>query len=165
MPRCSGVSRTFADFSAGDRLVSKTQKISKAEIVAFARKFDPQSAHLKARPKGESLLGEMSASGWQTASISMRLFVEMMEVTGGMIGVAVDRLRWPRAVRPGDVLRVEIKILSTRLSRKRPGYGILRYRCITRNQEDEIVQRFLATAILPAPPAAARAKRKRTTGR
>ena len=80
----------------------------------------------------------------------MRLFVEMMEVTGGMIGVAVDGLRWPRAVRPGDSLRVEIKILAARLSTKRPGYGVLRYRCITRNQEDEIVQRFLATAILPA---------------
>ncbi len=118
--------------------------------MAFARQFDPQAFHLKTKPKEESLLGGIAASGWQTAAISMRLFVEMMQVTGGMIGVAVDGLRWPRAVRPGDSLRVEIKILAARLSTKRPGYGVLRYRCVTRNQEDEIVQRFLATAILPA---------------
>jgi acyl dehydratase len=154
------VARTFADFSVGDRLVSKIQKISKTEIMAFARQFDPQAFHLRTKPKEESLLGGIAASGWQTAAISMRLFVDMMEVTGGMIGVAVDGLRWPRAVRPGDSLRVEIKILAARLSTRRPGYGVLRYRCITRNQEDEIVQRFLATAILPAGQAPNRSKKK-----
>ncbi len=153
------MARTFADFSVGDRLVSKTQKISKAEIIAFARQFDPQAFHLKT--KEESLLGGIAASGWQTAAISMRLFVEMMEVTGGMIGVAVDGLRWPRPVRPGDILKVEIKILKARLSNKRPGFGILRYRCITLNQEGEIVQRFLATAILPAKQSSSRSSGRR----
>jgi acyl dehydratase len=65
---------------------------------------------------------------------------------------------------------VEIKILAARLSTKRPGYGVLRYRCITRNQENEIVQRFLATAILHAREGPNRSekkerKRKRGSGR
>jgi acyl dehydratase len=144
------MAKTIEDFSVGERLVSKQQQISKEDIVAFARQYDPQAAHLKSKPKGETLLGGMAASGWQTASISMRLFVETMQVNGAMIGVAVDGLRWPKPVRPGDSLRVEIKILVARPSTKRPQFGVLRYSCITRNQENEIVQRFRATAILPA---------------
>ena len=155
--------RAFADFAVGDRFVSGSQKISKREIIAFARDYDPQAAHLKNKPKGDTLLGGIASSGWQTAAISMRLFVETMNVDGAMIGVAVDGLRWPKPVRPGDALRVEIKILAARQSRKRPEFGLIRYRCITRNQEDEIVQRYIATAILPVARGKA-LKRARKTG-
>ncbi len=156
MPRSSAVSRSFADFAAGDRLVSGSYRITEKEIIAFAREFDPQRVHLEPGAKKQGLLGGLAASGWQTASISMRLFVETMQVKGAMIGVAIDGLRWPKPVRPGDDLRIEIRILRTRRSTKRPEFGIIRYRCLTKNQDDEIVQRFLATAILPvkkAPPA------------
>ncbi|MGI8431586.1 MAG: MaoC family dehydratase [Chthoniobacterales bacterium] len=155
--------RTFADFAVGDRFVSDSKKISKHEIIAFAREYDPQAAHLETKPKGDTLLGGLASSGWQTAAISMRLFVETMNVDGAMIGVAVDGLRWPKPVRPGDALRVEIRILSARSSQKRPEFGLIRYRCITRNQENEIVQRYLATAILPVARGKA-PKRARKTG-
>ena len=152
MPRCSGVSRTFEDFSVGRRLVSASHVISEKEIVEFARQFDPQVAHLEAAGGGESLLGGMAASGWQTAAISMRLFVQTMQVTGGIVGRAVDELRWPAAVRPGDTLRVEIEIVEARLSQSRPGFGIIRYCSLTKNQDDVVVQSFVATAILPRAP-------------
>ena len=157
--------RTFADFAIGDRLVSESRKISKEEIIDFARQYDPQSAHLKSKPKGDTLLGGIASSGWQTAAISMALFVQTMNVDGAMIGVAVDRLHWPKPVRPEDVLRVEIKILAARQSAKRPEFGVIRYRCVTRNQENEIVQRYLATAILPfAGGKGSRPKPKRKNG-
>ncbi|HEY5036441.1 MAG TPA: MaoC family dehydratase [Chthoniobacterales bacterium] len=141
--------RTFEDFPIGGRFVSRSQTISADEIVAFARQFDPQPFHLEANP-ADNLLGGLAASGWQTAGVSMRLFIETMQVDGGIVGRAVDELRWPVAVHPGDVLRVEIEILEARLSKSRPGYGIIRYRSLTRNQREEIVQSFFATALLPA---------------
>ena len=150
MPRCCGVSRTFEDFVVGTRFVSKSQTISSEDIIAFARQFDPQAAHLDPSVGPENLLGGLAASGWQTAAISMRLFVETMQVTGGIVGRAVDELRWPAAVRPGDTLRVELEIVEARLSKSRPGFGIIRYRSLTKNQSDVVVQSFLATAILPA---------------
>lgn len=144
------MSRTFADFHAGDQLVSATHTVTSDEIIAFAQQFDPQPAHLDAAAGDRSLLGGLAASGWQTAAISMRLFIEVMNVGVGMIGVAVDELRWPKPVRPDDKLRVEIEIIETRLSEKRPGFGILRYRSLTKNQNDEVAQSFCATAIVPA---------------
>ena len=143
------MARAFEDFPVGSHFVSRSRAISAAEIVEFAREFDPQPFHLETEP-GENLLGGLAASGWQTAALSMRLFVDTMQVDGGIIGRAVDELRWPAAVRPDDTLRVEIEIVASRLSKSRPGYGIIRYRSVTRNQRDEIVQSFLATAILPA---------------
>jgi acyl dehydratase len=143
------VGRAFEDFPVGSRFVSGLQKISAAEIVEFARRYDPQPFHLASDP-GENLLGGLAASGWQTAAISMRLFIDTMQVEGGIIGRAIDELRWPKPVRPEDVLRVEIEILEARLSQSKPGYGLIRYRSLTLNQSGEVVQSFIALALLPS---------------
>ncbi len=118
-------------------------------MIEFARRYDPQPFHVTL-DAAENLLGGLAASGWQTAAVSMRLFVETMQVEGGIIGRAIDELRWPAPVRPGDTLRVEIEILEARLSHSKPGYGLLRYRSLTKNQDDKVVQSFLALALLPA---------------
>lgn len=144
-----GMGRAFEDFPIGCRLVSETKAISEEEIVEFARRYDPQPFHLETGTSG-NLLGGLAASGWQTASISMRLFVDTMQVESGIIGRAIDELRWPLAVHPGDELRVEIEILEARLSLSKPGFGLIRYRSLTKNQDDKVVQSFIALAILPA---------------
>ena len=142
------MSRTYEDFPVGTRLSSRPEVISAEDMIGFARRYDPQPFHLTTEA-GENLLGGLAASGWFTAAISMRLFVEMMRVKGGIIGRAIDELRWPVAVHPGDVLRVEIEILEARLSQSKPGYGLLRYRSLTKNHEDKVVQSFVAVALLP----------------
>ena len=141
--------RAFEDFPVGSRFASGEQTISAEEIVEFARHYDPQPFHLTSNP-GETLLGGLTASGWQTAAVSMRLFIDTMQVEGGIIGRAIDELRWPAPVHPGDRIRVEIEILEARLSKSKPGYGITRYRSLTLNQDDKVVQSFLALVLLPA---------------
>jgi acyl dehydratase len=140
--------RAYEDFPVGRRLVSGIQTISEEEMIEFARRYDPQPFHLDTSAS-ENLLGGLSASGWQTAAISMRLFIDTMQVEGGIIGRAIDELRWPAPVHPGDSLRVEIEILEARLSQSKPGYGLIRYRSLTKNQDDKVVQSFVALAILP----------------
>ena len=141
--------RAFEDFPVGSRFVSGSQTISKEEIIEFARRYDPQPFHL-GTAANENLLGGLAASGWQTAAVSMRLFIDTMQVEGGIIGRAIDELRWPAAVHAGDSVRVEIEILEARLSQSKPGYGLIRYRSLTKNQDDKVVQSFIALAILPA---------------
>ncbi len=82
----------------------------------------------------------------------MRLFVRTLNFAQGAIGLGVDELRWPNAVRPGDVLQVETEILETRPSRSKPTYGIIRLRNITKNQRGEIVQSMTAHAMVPRRP-------------
>src|SRR5438067_5982851 len=143
------MSRVFEDFPAGTRLISSTHRVTADAIMEFARAFDPQIFHLQPNSADQTLFGGLAASGWHTAAMSMRLFVDTMNVTGGIIGMGVDELKWPNAVRPGDELRLEIEILETRRSKSRPGYGIIRIRNVTKNQRDEVVQSFITNTMLP----------------
>jgi acyl dehydratase len=144
------MSRAFEDFPVRTRLVSAGYPITADAIVDFGRQFDPQVFHLDPKSAEQTLFGGLAASGWHTAAVSMRLFVDTMNVGGGIIGMGVDELKWPNAVKAGDELRVEIEVLAARRSKSRPGYGIIRIRNVTKNQRDEIVQSFMASAMLPA---------------
>jgi acyl dehydratase len=144
------MSRAFEDFSVGTRLISSIHQVTADAIMEFARAFDPQRFHLDPKSAQQTLFGGLAASGWHTAAVSMRLFIDTMEVAGGIIGMGVDELKWPNAVRPGDELRLEIEILEARRSKSRPGYGIIRIRNVTKNQRGEAVQSFMANAMLPA---------------
>src|SRR6516162_6057666 len=106
------MSRAFEDFPVGAHLVSSSCTVTAEEIIDFGRKFDPQSFHLDPKSAEKTLFGGLTASGWHTAAISMRLFIDTMNVPGGIIGLQVDELKWPNAVRPGDELRVETEILA-----------------------------------------------------
>src|SRR5215831_2020554 len=141
--------RYFEDLKAGDRFKSDPLTVTEKELIEFAHKFDPQMFHLSRRRAERSIFKGLIASGWHTAAMSMRLFVQTLNFAEGAIGLGVDELRWPNAVRPGDVLMVETEILELRPSRSRPGHGIIRLRNVTTNQRGEVVQTMLASAMVP----------------
>ncbi len=124
-------------------------EVTQKSIIEFAKQFDPQPFHVDSARAKRTLLGGLAASGWHTAAISMRLFIQTMSVPGGIIGMGVDELHWPNPVRPGDQLRLDIEIIDARFSKSRPGFGIIRIHNVTRNQRDEVVQSFKASAMLP----------------
>ncbi len=141
------------DLNIGDRFGSDTIAVTKETIFEFARQFDPQPFHLEIEAAEKSIFGELTASGWHTAAMTMRLFVTgKFQPVGGSIGLAVDELRWPQPVRPGDVLQVETEILDIRKSRSKPDRGIIRIRNVTTNQRGEIVQTFMAFVMVRRRP-------------
>ena len=140
--------RYFEDLKAGDRFKSATYKVGEEQIISFAREFDPQPFHLDAAVARQTMFETFIASGWHTAAITMRLFVQTLNFAEGAIGLGVDELRWPNAVRPGDVLEVETEIVDLRLSRSRPTHGIVGLRNVTTNQRGEIVQTMTASALV-----------------
>ena len=140
--------RYFDDLKVGDRFKSEPLSVTEKKLVEFARKFDPQMFHLNRKAASRTLFKGLTASGWHTAALTMRLFVQTLNFAKGAIGLGVDGLRWPNAVRPGDVLTVETKILGIRISHSRPHYGIIRLRNVTTNQRGEVVQRMLASALV-----------------
>jgi acyl dehydratase len=141
------------DLNVGDRFGSDTIEVTKESIFEFARQFDPQPFHLDENAAAQSIFKELTASGWHTAAMSMRLFVTgEFKPVGGSIGLAVDELRWPQPVRPGDILKVETEILDVRKSRSKPDRGIIRIRNVSTNQRGEIVQTFMAFVMVRRRP-------------
>jgi acyl dehydratase len=128
------------DLAVGQRFTSAIHAIDEAQIKAFARTFDPQPFHLDEETAKDSLFGELVASGWHTAAITMRLLAEGgLPIANGVIG-AGGEIAWPRPTRPGDALKVISEIEEITPSRSRPDRGIVKVRCETRNQREEIAQ-------------------------
>jgi len=140
--------RYFEDLIGGDRFKSGTYSVSEEQIISFAREFDPQPFHLDSAVARQTMFKNLIASGWHTAAITMRLFVQTLNFAEGAIGLGVDELRWPNAVQPGDVLQVETEIVDLRLSRSKPSHGIVRLRNVTTNQRGEVVQKMFASALV-----------------
>src|SRR6185312_16451772 len=114
--------RYFEDFAVGQTfLAGPTAPLTAEQIKAFAGQFDPQPFHLDEEAAKRSIFKGLAASGWHTASLTMRLFVESdVQPVGGYVGMGGEQLRWPRPTRPGDTLRVEIQVTETRPSKSRP---------------------------------------------
>jgi acyl dehydratase len=144
--------RYFDDLKVGGRFQSEACEVSGKSIIEFAEKFDPQKFHLNPKSAERSIFKGLIASGWHTAAITMRLFVKTLNFAEGAIGLGVDELRWPSAVRPGDLLRVETEIVEARSSKSKPKHGIIRLRNVTTNQRGEIVQTMFAHALIPRRP-------------
>jgi len=130
----------FEDVQVGETEVLGSHTISEAEIVAFARKYDPQPFHTDPEAAAATIFGGLIASGWHTCAIMMRLSVEaarrVRAQTTGSPGV--DSCRWPQPVRPGDTLTARSEVLETWPSRSRP-IGFVRNRVEMVNQRGEVV--------------------------
>ena len=146
--------RYLEDFEAGQTFRSGRSRIDAERIKSFAAEFDPQPFHLDERAATDSMFRGLAASGWHTASITMKLMVEGdLKLAGGIVGAGFDEFRWPRPVRPGDELRVESKVLEVRTSTSRPDQGILKVRTTTLNQNNEPVMVSVGNLIVLRRPA------------
>ncbi|HEX8701850.1 MAG TPA: MaoC family dehydratase [Myxococcaceae bacterium] len=146
--------RYFEDFQVGEVQETGSYQVSREEILAFSRQFDPQPFHLDDEAARASIFGGLIASGWHTASICHRLIVQ--DLLGKAVSLGspgVDELRWLRPVRPGDTLTVRVEVLSLAPSRSKPDRGAIKFRFEVRNQSGEQVMTEIANALFGRRPA------------
>jgi acyl dehydratase len=137
--------RYFEDFEVGRTYDLGSHTISRDEIIAFARQFDPQPFHTDEELARQSSFGGLIASGWHTASIFMRCYVDtLLTGTASMGSPGVEHLRWLVPVRPGDVLSARATITAAEPSTRRPDRGTLTLHSELLNQHDQTVLSMLA---------------------
>jgi len=141
--------RYLEDIAVGERRQLGKKTIGREEIVAFAREFDPQPFHLDEAAAARSHFGGLVASGWHTASVAMRLFVDgMVGEIASMGSPGVDELRWLAPLRPGDTVSLQTEIVAVEPSRSRPDRGSVRVRYELTNQRDELVLTMIGIGII-----------------
>ena len=141
----------LGDFAVGQRYATARLRVDAEAIKAFAAAFDPQPFHLDEAAASASFFHGLSASGWHTAALTMRLLVESgLRPAGGIIGAWAEEMKWPRPVRPGDELEVEAEVLAVRPSQSRPGQGFVKVRSTTLNQHREPVQVLVMNLLVQA---------------
>ena len=130
----------FEDFLPGAVITHGPRTITRQEIIAFAAEFDPQPMHLDEEAAKKTMLGGLSASGWHTCSIMMRLIYDGLLVNAASMGApSVDELKWLKPVRPGDSLSLRLTVLNKRAPKSRPDLGFVFVRCELVNQHGEAV--------------------------
>jgi acyl dehydratase len=131
----------YEDLEVGASTRFGSYKVAREEIVEFAGKYDAQPFHLDEDAAAKTHFGRLAASGWHSCSMTMAMMVAHFALEPrAMLGAfGVDDLRWLKPVHPGDVLSCEMELLDKRLSKSRPGVGILNIGITTFNQHGEPV--------------------------
>ena len=137
------------DFEPGQVFESEPRAITAEDIVRFASEYDPQPFHLDPEAAERGFFRGLSASGWHTAALAMRLQVEALPIAGGLVGAGVEALEWKAPVRPGDRLRLRCKVLEIIPSRSRPDRGIVRFHQEVLNQDGLVVMTQRPKLVVP----------------
>lgn len=147
----------FEDIAIGDTVGFGPLTVSREEIVAFASEYDAQPFHLSDEAAAATHFGSLSASGWHTTALFMKMFVaEMQRMPGrqeaSLGAIGIDELRWLQPVRPGDTLRGTSEVLEKKASRSRPEMGVVKTRITLLNQEDEPVMTMMPIILFRTRP-------------
>ena len=140
----------WEDMAVGSVRDLGTVTPTREAIVDFARQFDPQPFHLDDSAAAASHFGRLSASGWHTGSMAMRMIADNMKdhEQAGLGSPGIEDLRWLKPVYPGDTLRCESEILEKRRSQSRPEMGLFKSRLSVFNQHDEPVMTMRSTSLI-----------------
>ncbi len=121
--------------------------VDREEMVAFARRFDPQPFHVDEQAGKESVFGALAASGWFTAGLWMRTYVDGVLARAAALGSpGGEEIAWPAPVFAGDELRASMEVVEARLSRSRPTMGLVKLRGWM-HRGDEVVFRSTFTGM------------------
>ncbi len=140
----------FEDLEVGSKASFGRYAVTREEVIAFAAKYDPQAFHLDDAAAAKTHFGRLSASGWHTAAMVMRMLVDNIteRKQAGLGSPGVDELRWLKPVYPGDILRVETTLLKKTRSRSRPEMGSFRTSVQVFNQDNVAVMSFTSIGLI-----------------
>jgi acyl dehydratase len=145
--------RYFEDYVEGDVHDCGSIAVDADEIVAFAKRYDPQNLHVDPETAKQTPFGGLIASGWQTAGLMMRLFVEhYLTHVASLASPGVDELRWLKPVRPGDRLSVRVTVLKAVASKSKPDRGAVTSLIEVFNQAGELVMSMKPVNIIARRP-------------
>ncbi|PKP82023.1 MAG: dehydratase [Alphaproteobacteria bacterium HGW-Alphaproteobacteria-18] len=130
---------------------SRSYQVTREEVIDFASKYDPQPFHLDDEAAAKTHFGRLSASGWHTGAMAMRMMVDTwkdMEPTAGLGSPGIDELRWVKPVYPGDELTVEMELISKRRMKSRRDMGLSKSRQTVLNQHGETVMTMVSNGLI-----------------
>ncbi|TFF22811.1 MaoC family dehydratase [Jiella endophytica] len=142
--------RTYEDFTAGLEIPLGPYVADRDDMIAFAREFDPQPFHLDDAAGGANeLVGSLTASGWHSCAMLMRMMADgFINDSSSQGSPGVDFVNWKAPVRPGDTITGRVRVLSRRLSGKRPTLGIAKIGATLENQDGVTVLETEYTLLL-----------------
>ena len=140
----------FEDLEVGSKAAFGRYEVTREEVIQFASAYDPQPFHLSDEAAAQTHFGRISASGWHTCAMTMRMLVDNIteRKQAGLGSPGLDELRWLKPVYPGDVLRVESELLSKKQSQSRPEMGSFQSEVRVYNQDHVLVMTMKSIGLI-----------------
>ena len=140
----------FEDLELGQTAKFGRYEVTRDEVIRFAEAYDPQPFHLSDEAAAQTHFGRLSASGWHTCAMTMRMLVDNITERrqAGLGSPGLDELRWLKPVYPGDVLRVESELVSKRQSQSRPEMGSFQSSVRVFNQNEVLVMTMQSIGLI-----------------
>jgi acyl dehydratase len=130
----------FEDIVVGETVAFGRKVVSKDEIIAFARAFDPQPFHLDEEAAKSSLIGRLCASGWHSCAMLMRMLAdEVLNKAASLGSPGLEEVKWLKPVFPGDALTARYTCTAKRVLGSRPGVGLCSMLFEMFNQNGDVV--------------------------
>lgn len=130
----------YEDLVVGETLELGAATVSREEIVAYARAFDPQPVHLDEEAAKNTIIGRLCASGWHSCTILMRLLCDNYLLDAASLGSpGLDEVKFLKPVFPSDRLLLRVTCSSKRLLASRPNVGLARMLFDLSNQDGDLV--------------------------
>ena len=139
----------FEDYQPGQTSQFGAYQVTEEEIKEFASKFDPQFFHLDNEAAKHSLFGGICASGWHTSSMFMRMLIDNLPEKHGSLGSpGINNIKWLKPVYPGYILSVNSRVSHCRLTKSKPGVGLICVNYEIVNQDELIVMTLESNAFI-----------------
>ncbi|MDE2093455.1 MAG: MaoC family dehydratase [Burkholderiales bacterium] len=130
----------WEDFPVGQVREFGAFAVTREAVLAFAAQFDPQPFHLDDAAAQASLFGKLTASGWHTCAMAMRMMCDEYLLESSSLGSpGIEGLRWTKPVFPGDTLSVRLTTLEARPMASRPNVGLVLSKWEVLNQHRDTV--------------------------
>ena len=105
--------RHYEDIAVGEEAELGSRVIERDAMLAFSETFDRLPFHVDEAAAERSMFKGLIASGLHTVSAAAGIVVDHYLRETSMTGASgMDGVRWLQPVRPGDRLRVHIKVLD-----------------------------------------------------
>ena len=127
----------FEDIEIGTKHTLGEYRFVEDEMIAFAKKYDPQTFHVDPQAAKQSIFGGLIASGWMTVAVWMKLMTAMVtpESADASVSPGFEDLRWYKPVRPGAALTYSTEVVEKRELKSRPHFGLVLNRNEARDQD------------------------------
>jgi acyl dehydratase len=140
----------FEDLEVGAETYFGSYEVTREEVLEFAHKYDPQPFHISDEEAAKTHFGQIAASGWHTAAMTMAVIARYVvgHRQAGLGSPGIDELRWRKPVYPGDTLHVRGTIVEKTPSRSKPEMGSFRTHTVVTNQDDQPVMTFTSIVLI-----------------
>ena len=146
------VSMYFEDFKEGYCFETSSRKVTKDDIIVFAKQWDYQPFHLDEEIAAQGPFKGLIASGWQTLLIAFALILDTQKISDSSLGSpGLEDVHWFLPVRPNNILTCKVTVLSSRLSKK-SAKGIVKVLVEIFNQDQNLAADFKAIWMLRLRP-------------